>query len=129
MRRANKYYQERVLTREIPLKDGNRDTIIKWIYDCHLVEWYSTYLLCKTLEDEDTKDKIQSIWEEICAIPQDKWDYLYEQGKYSVSAYITGIVHQQLISDSSKVYNLYNKYSKTFITQDEKFWEKFYDEN
>lgn len=129
MKKTNKYYDKTVLTSVIPLKDGKRDTIINWLYDVHLVEWYATYLLSKSMDDDDTQDKIQTIWEQICMIPQDKWDYLYEQGKYSISAYVTGIIHQQLISDSSECYKLYNRHSERFITQDENFWEKYNDEN
>ena len=55
----NKYYENTVLTDNIELVNGDKDTIIKWIYDIHIVEWYSTYLLKKRIDD-DLADKIFS---------------------------------------------------------------------
>lgn len=123
----NKYYNQLVLTEEIPLNSSNRDEVIKWIYDTHIVEWYSTYLLKKGI-DEDLSDKIQEIYLMICEVPQEKWDKLFQQGQYAISAYVTGVVHQQLWSTTSKIYTKYGKYNATQITQDEIFWET-YDEN
>lgn len=122
MKHRNKYYNEKVLTAEIPLQDGKRETIIQWLYDCHLVEWYSTYLLRLPLSGKDMMDKIQELYLMICEVPQSKWDSLYEQGKFSISAYVTGIIHQQLISTTSSTYKRYNRYRKNEITQDENFW-------
>lgn len=122
MKKKNKYYQEKVLTGELPLQDGKRDTIIKWLYDCHLVEWYSTYLLRLPLTSKDMQDKIQELYLMICEIPQEKWDFLYMQGKFSISAYVTGIIHQQLISTTSSIYKKYKNYRNHEITQDENFW-------
>ena len=122
MKQRNKYYKERVLTAELDLQDGKRETIIKWLYDCHIVEWYATYLLRLPLTAKDMQDKIQEIYLIICEIPQEKWDYLYMQGKFSVSAYVTGIIHQQLISTTSTIFKKYKNYRNHYITQDENFW-------
>lgn len=123
----NKYYDKQCLTSEIKLKKSDRDSIIKWIYDTHIVEWYSTYLLKKHIDD-DLADKIQEIYLMICEIEQDKWDELFEQGQYAISAYVTGIIHQQLWSSTSAIYYKYGKYNLTEFTQDEIFWEKYNDE-
>lgn len=128
MRRTNRYYQEKVRVAETKLENGDKDTIIKWIYECHIVEWYVTYLLKKRIDDTDVQDKIQEIYLFICEIPQEKWDDLYAQGKFNISAYITGIVHQQIISATSVCYNKYNKYREIEKTQDELFWEIYYEE-
>lgn len=124
----NKYYDKLCLTTELKLKTSNRDDVIKWIYDSHVVEWYSTFLLRKHI-DEDLADKIQEIYMMICEIPQEKWDYLYAQGQYAISAYVTGIVHQQLWSTTSEIYYKYGKYNLTEITEDETFWERYKDEH
>ena len=120
----NKWYNKRVLTAEIKLKDGNRDTILKWLYDTHLVEWYSTYLLNKPLNVGYMEDIIQEIWVILSTIPQEKWDYLYEQGQPAVSAYVTGVIHQTIWSNSSTISRTYYKYRDTFVTQDDVFWKK-----
>lgn len=128
MKLKNKYYDKTCLTNELKLEGGDRDTIIKWIYDIHVVEWYSTYLLKKPIDD-DLADKIQEIYLMICEITQDKWDELYEQGQYAISAYVTGIIHQQLWSDTSDIYYKYGKYNTTELTQDDLFWERYNDEH
>lgn len=128
MKLKNKYYDKTCLTNELKLGSGDRDSIVKWVYDTHVVEWYSTYLLKKPIDD-DLEDKIQEIYLMICEISQDKWNELYEQGQYAISAYVTGIIHQQLLSDTSAIYYKYGKYNTTELTQDDLFWEKYSDEH
>ena len=123
--RRNKYYTERVLTSEIPLKDGKRDTILQWLYDTHLVEWYVTYLLQRKLSSHDVEDKIQEIYLMLAEITQEKWTELYNQGIPSVSAYAAGLIHSQIVSSSSKIYKTYNLYKTMEITQDETFWNDY----
>ena len=119
-------YDNRVLTKEIPLKSGKREDILEWIVAIHLVEWYTTYLLKRSIKQGDTADKIQEIYLEICKVPQEKWDDLYEQGVYSISAYISGLIHRQIISDSSTLYMKYNRYRERFVTMEDSFWQSFY---
>lgn len=119
-------YDNRVLTKDIPLKSGKREDILEWIVAIHLVEWYTTYLLKRSIEQGDTADKIQEIYLEICKVPQEKWDDLYEQGVYSISAYISGLIHRQIISDSSTLYMKYNRYRERFVTMEDSFWQSFY---
>lgn len=123
--RRNKYYTERVLTSEITLKDGKRDTILQWLYDTHLVEWYVTYLLHRKLSSHDVEDKIQEIYLMLAEITQEKWTELYNQGIPSVSAYAAGLIHRQIVSSSSKIYKTYNLYKTMEITQDETFWNDY----
>lgn len=124
MKRKNKYYDKIVTTNATPLVNGDRDTIIKFIYDIHLIEWYTTYLLRQKITGRDVQDKIQEIYLMICEIPQEKWDDLYEQGKYSITAYVTGLIHQQLISQTSYIYKKYKKYRDL-----NKITDNFWDEN
>lgn len=126
--KKNRFYKGTVKTAEIPLKDGNVNTIIQWMVDTHLVEWYVTYLLKKTLDDEDVEDKIQDIYLMILEIPQEKWDDLFEQGQFSVSGYITGIIHQQIKSGNSRIYRDYNKYHERNKRMDDDFWKIYYND-
>lgn len=128
MKKRNKYYSGNVLSAQIPLEKSDRDSIIKWIYDIHIVEWYSTYLLKKEI-DEELADKIQEIYLIICEIPDSRWQELYVQGQYAISAYVTGIIHQQLISDTSYIYREYEKRKTKEITKDELFWETYGEEH
>lgn len=126
--KKNIYYNGYVKTGEIPLKDSKIETIVQWLYDTHLVEWYVTYLLKKRLEDEDVEDKIQDIYVYVMETPQSKWDDLFEQGQFSVSGYVTGIIHQQLITDNSKIYRTYNKHHQREMRMDDAYWETYYND-
>ena len=123
IRRKNIWYPYRCMTAEIPLENGDRDTILQWLADTHLVEWYSTYLLDKKLEYME--DEVAEIWLILCEIPQDRWDNVYNQGKAAVSAYVTGIIHQQLISLTSTVFRKYGRYREKQVKQDENWWNNY----
>ena len=122
----NWFCDKRVLTKEIPLKSGKRDDIVQWIYDINIIPWYTTYLLKRPLNSCDVQDKIQELYLEICSVPQEKWDDLYEQGVYSISAYVSGLIHRQIVSDTSKVYMKYNRYRERFVTMEDSFWQSFF---
>lgn len=126
--KKNRFYSENVRTEELPLKSSKRDVVLQWIYDIHIVEWYSTFLLKKGIDD-DLADKIQEIYLMLCEIPQEKWDELYEQGKFAISAYVTGVIHQQLYSTTSTIYYKYGIHNTTEVTMDDLFWEKYNDEH
>lgn len=127
-KRKNIYYPHGV-NDEVELKSDSREDIINWVYQTHMVEFYTTYLLKKTIEDNpDVQDKIQELYLMVCELPDEKLKDLYAQGKHSILAYITGIIHQQLITTNSKIYYKYEQHNKTEITQDELFWEKYNDE-
>lgn len=122
----NWYCSTRVLTKEIPLKSGKRDDIVQWIYDINIVPWYTTYLLKRPLNSCDVQDKIQEIYLEVCNVTQEKWDDLYEQGAYSISAYVSGLIHRQIVSNTSKIYLKYNRYRERFVTMEDSFWQSFF---
>lgn len=119
----NKFYTKPILADEIQLESSNRDVVVQWITDTHVVEWYITYLLKRPLEGYDMEDKVQEIYLQILEVPQAKWDDLVEQGRFSVAAYVMGIIHQQCISVKSKIYQKYGRHNKYFKLMDEEFWK------
>ena len=125
-RRRNRETSLLVRTQQIPLKSGNRDDIVQWIYDINIVEWYTTFLLRRNMTQCDVLDKIQDIYIEICNIPQEKWDELYEQGAYSISAYVSGIIHRQIVSDTSTIYRRYNLWRSRFVTMEQSYWNSYF---
>lgn len=125
----NRWYNEWVHTADLPLADNNRDTIIEWLYKSNLLQWYVTYILEKPIDDEYVQDCIGELWVIICEIPQDKWNELYEQGKMCISAYITGIIRQQVISNNSRIYKLLDKYKAMEINKSEEFWLRYEEEH
>lgn len=125
MKKKNKYYNEYVLTEQIPLKSSKRDDVLQWIYNIHVVEWCVTYLLKKPIDSEDTEDKIQDIYLFLAEKPQELWDELFAQGKYAISAYVAGLVHKQIKSSTSSIYNTYTKHKQIETIQDDLFWENY----
>jgi len=124
-RYKNRYYPYRVLSGELPLKDGSRDTILKWIHDIHIVEWYTTYLLRQRMDEPYVEDKIQDLWTALCEKTQEDWDRIYEQGYYAVSAYVAGLISRQVRSGTSQMYKKYQRYDNMFVNKDEEFWENY----
>lgn len=127
--KKNKYCTYKVKTGELPLKDSKRDTIVQWMVDTHLVEWYVTYLLKQKVDEPDVQDKIQDIYLMIMEVPQEKWDNLYEQGKFSVSGYITGIVHQQIKSGNSAIWRTYTKYRQHNKIMNDEYWLDYFNKD
>ena len=125
----NKYYDEWVHTADLELKDGDRQTILEWIYKTNIVPWYATYILQKPYEDDLVQDLIGELYLIICEIKQEKWDKLYEQGKFAISGYVTGIIKQQLYSDSSAIYYKFYKHAQKEIIMDEDFWIQYGEEH
>lgn len=125
----NTYYKEHIKADKIELKDGKRDTILKWIYDIHVVEWYITYLMRAPADWGDMPDIIQDIYLYLAEIPQEKWDDLYSQGYPAITAYVTGMIHRQLISLSSKTFKKYKDWHNKEIIQDDLFWQQYEENN
>lgn len=117
----NNFYDKKVAYLQ-PLNSSDRDEVVKWLYDSHLIEWWITRLSRATLDNDDVADKVQDIYEMVLSVPQEKWDSLYDDGACLISAYVVGLIKRQLISDKSYIYKKYNKYNSTFFTQDETFW-------
>ena len=88
--------------------------------------WYSSFLF------EDTYEQGEGwcSWESgVTIVSEEKWNELYQQGKFAISGYVTGIIKQQLWSDSSTIYNKYYKYYNRYITMDEDFWMAYSEEH
>lgn len=121
----NKWFHEWVHTADLPLTSGDRDVILKWLWDSNLIPWYVTYTLERYIDDEYVQDCIGELWLIICEVKQEKWDYLFHQGKMCVSAYVTGIIRQQCVSSNSRLYKLYDKYNSMEINKDDDFWYRY----
>lgn len=117
-----KKYCEKV-DNSVPLANGERDTIIKWIYSTHIVEYYATAITKIALYK--LEDKIQDIYQYICELPEETLDDLYAQGEIAIKSYVTGMVHQQLISKNSKLYRKYDRVKHTELLMDDLFWENY----
>ena len=124
----NRWYHELVHTGELPLNSSNRDEVLTWLYNSNLVPWYTTYLLQKPYEDDTVQDIVGELYLILSEIPQDKWDFLYEQGKFAVSGYVTGVIKFQVWSKTSSVYFKYHRHKERNIIMDDEFWTDYAEE-
>lgn len=125
----NKYYKEWVHTADLDLANGDRETVLTWIYNTNLVPWFATYILQRPYDDDLVQDFIGELYLIICEIKEEKWKDLYLQGKFAISGYVTGIIKQQLFSDTSTIYYKYYKHYNKQITMDEDFWTQYDEEH
>lgn len=125
----NKWYKGLVHTAELDLKSGDRDEVLQWLYDTELVPWYATYVLQKPYEEDLVQDLIGELYLIICEVKEEKWKELFKQGKFAISGYVTGIIHQQLVSATSKIYHKYYKHYHHEITKDDVFWTQYEEEH
>lgn len=125
----NKWYGKLVHTGDLPLNSSDRDEVLTWLYNSNLVPWYTTYLLHRPYEDDLVQDMVGELYMILSEIPQEKWDYLYEQGKFAVSGYVTGVIKFQVWSTTSKIYFKYGKHYEREITMDEEYWERYEEEH
>lgn len=128
-RTKNRWYNEWVHTADLPLESSDRKCVIEWLYKSNLVPWYVTYILEKPIEDDYVQDCIGELYLMICEVQQDKWNELYEQGKMCVSAYVTGIIRQQVISVNSRIYKLLGKHKAMEYNKKEEFWVQYAEEH
>lgn len=128
-RRRNRWYNEWVHTADLELKNGDRETIIQWLYDSNLVQWYVTFILEAPLTNGLVEEAIGECWLHICEVKQERWDDLYSQGKFAVSGYVTGIIKQQLVSTHSAFFNKIAKRAEREKIKDEKFWINYEEEH
>lgn len=108
-----------------PPENNDADSILNWLYNRGLVQNYIKKLEYETIDEDTIQDEIQEVW----LLLTEKKDYLkllYDtQGITGLTATVAGIVHRQIHSNSSKIYNKYKKGFKVFKRISDKAWEVF----
>ena len=108
-----------------PPENNDADTILNWLYNRGLVQNYIKKLEYESIDEETIQDEIQEIW----LLLTEKKDYLkllYDtQGITGLTATVAGIIHRQIHSNSSQIYNKYKKRLKVFKRISDKTWEVF----
>lgn len=108
-----------------PPENNDADTILNWLYNRGLVQNYVRKLEYETIDEDTIQDEIQEVWLMLI----EKKDYLkllYDtQGITGLTATVAGIVHRQVHSNTSQIYNKYKKGFKIFKHISDKTWEVF----
>ena len=87
-------------TPENPL---TRDRILEFIVDSGWIEGHTRKRM-SPLDYQQAEDYIQSIYEEICKIPEDKLIEIYRKGKGKFTNYLKALIQHQVYSSCSKTY-------------------------
>lgn len=124
-RRVPKRQREYLKKLWTPPENNDADTILNWLYNRGLVQNYIKKLEYETIDEETIQDEIQEVWLMLI----EKKDYLkllYDtQGITGLTATVAGIVHRQVHSNTSKIYNKYKKGFKIFKHISDKAWEVY----
>lgn len=108
-----------------PPESNDADSILNWLYNRGLVQNYIKKLEYETIDEETIQDEIQEVW--LMLIEKKEYlKLLYDtQGITGLTATVAGIVHRQVHSNSSQIYNKYKKGFKVFKRISDKAWEVF----
>ena len=124
-RRVPKRQREYLKKLWTPPENNDADTILNWLYNRGLVQNYVRKLEYETIDEDTIQDEIQEVWLMLI----EKKDYLkllYDtQGITGLTATVAGIVHRQVHSNTSKIYNKYKKGFKIFKHISDKAWEVY----
>lgn len=111
---VNKYYNKKVHFDDYP-KDRSRESILDWIYQSHIVEFYVTYNSGKSMNNPDCQDYAQEIYTQLCEITQERWDELWAEGLPYLKAYVGALIRNNNISVSSPAYRHIKRDVKDWI--------------
>lgn len=109
-----------------PPSDTSEDGIIQWLYNRGLVQNYIKKLEYETIDDETIQDEIQEIW--LMLIEKKAYlKQLYDtQGITGLTAVVSGIIHRQVHSNTSTIYNKYKANFKRLIHLSDTCWADYY---
>ena len=118
----SRQYYKKLFT---PPSDTSEDGIIQWLYNRGLVQNYIKKLEYETIDEETVQDEIQEIW--LMLIEKKAYlKQLYDtQGITGLTAVVSGIIHRQVHSNTSTIYNKYKANYKRFIHLSEQTWNVF----
>lgn len=100
MPRQPKWFVNLEDTPENPL---TRDRILDFIVSSGWIEGHTKKRM-SPLDYQQAEDYIQSIYEEICKIPDDKLIEIYRRGKGKFTNYLKALIQHQIYSSCSKTY-------------------------
>lgn len=105
-------------TPENPL---TRDRILEFIVDSGWIEGHTRKRM-SPLDYQQAEDYIQSIYEEICKIPEDKLIEIYRKGKGKFTNYLKALIQHQVYSSCSKTYRENKLWRQVEIPLEDSQW-------
>lgn len=102
----------------------DREELINYIINTNLVEWYTCKLFKKTVDDYYVQEYIQEIWVQILQLSDDKLRQLWNQGYPAVTAFISTIIKNNVISVKSPSYMHIKNHLDKYIHVDNDVWDE-----
>lgn len=104
-----------------PKEPITRDSLLSWLQSTGWVEGH-TRKRTSPFDYAHLDDFTQSVWEEICKIPEEKLLEIYHKGKPKLVNYIKSLISHQVYSSCSKTYKENKEYYKTEVYLDDNEW-------
>lgn len=114
MKQINYNYNKKVDS-EVRPKSSKMQDIVEWVYKTHLVEYYVTLNFNKPMTNPDCQDYCQEIYLQLCEIPQEKWDEVWEYGFIGLRGYVCQLIKNNNISETSVAYRSIRRSVKDWL--------------
>ena len=106
---------------DTPNNPLTRDRILEFIVKSGWIEGHTRKRM-SPLDYQQAEDYIQSIYEEICKIPEDKLIEIYRKGKGKFTNYLKALIQHQVYSSCSKTYRENKLWRQTEIPLEDSQW-------
>ena len=106
---------------DTPNNPLTRDRILEFIVESGWIEGHIRKRR-SPLDYQQAEDYIQSIYEEICKIPEDKLIEIYRKGKGKFTNYLKALIQHQVYSSCSKTYRENKLWRQVEIPLEDSQW-------
>ena len=106
---------------DTPNNPLTRDRILEFIVKSGWIEGHTRKRM-SPLDYQQAEDYIQSIYEEICKIPEDKLIEIYRKGKGKFTNYLKSLIQHQVYSSCSKTYRENKLWRQVEIPLEDSQW-------
>lgn len=105
-----------------------RERLLNWMASTGWVEGYIRKRI-SPLDYAHMDDYIQSVWEQICLIPEEKLLEVYRRGKGKFTSYLKALIGHQVYSSCSATFKENKEYYFNEIYLDDVGWKRLEDDD
>ena len=106
---------------DTPNNPLTRARILEFIVESVWIEGHTRKRM-SPLDYQQAEDYIQSMYEEICKIPEDKLIEIYRKGKGKFTNYLKALIQHQVYSSCSKTYRENKQWRQVEIPLEDSQW-------
>ena len=107
-----------------PREPITRESLLEWLYR---TGWFENHVRKRSspLDKNQLDDYIQSCWEELCKIPEEKLLEIWYRGKGKFVNYCKALIGHQTYSSCSKTFKENKIFYTTEVYLDDQQWQTF----